>query len=124
MDLAGVLVHDDSRAGQSANAVAARDYSVGSDVVFGPGEYRPTTNEGRTLLAHELAHVVMDAHSVGPARLRRTPCPSCHKPRGTHAVTVEPLSSDAGFYLPPDEDAREFVTYLRAGAYWSEFKGG
>lgn len=53
-----VRVHTDSRAAESAEAVSARAYTVGSNVVFGEGEYAPDTSEGRHLLAHELTHVV------------------------------------------------------------------
>jgi hypothetical protein len=57
-DFGGVRVHADARAAQSAAAVRARGYTVGNDVVFGAGEYRPDSAEGRLLLAHELTHVV------------------------------------------------------------------
>jgi outer membrane protein OmpA-like peptidoglycan-associated protein len=39
-------------------ARTAAAYTVGSDIVFGAGIYRPHSHEGQTLLAHELAHVV------------------------------------------------------------------
>ena len=60
-DFSRVRVHADTRAADSARAVAARAYTVGSDVVFGPGEYAPATTAGRHLIAHELAHVVQQA---------------------------------------------------------------
>ena len=113
LDLGNVRVHDDTRAGQSANAVAARAYTVGSDMVFGPGEYRPGASEGRSLIGHELAHVAMEVRGGGPVRLRRTPCPSCHKPRGAQAVTVEPLTGDARF-LSTARRGRARVRHLLA----------
>lgn len=57
-DFSGVRVHTGNDAAESAQAVNARAYTVGRDVVFNAGEYRPGTGEGRRLLAHELAHVV------------------------------------------------------------------
>jgi len=57
-DLSGVRVYTDSAAGQSAHAVSARAYSLGSNIVFGKGEYRPETDSGRRLIAHELAHTI------------------------------------------------------------------
>jgi len=57
-DFSQVRVHADERAAESAQAVNALAYTVGSDVVFGPGEYTPTTSKGKRLLAHELTHVV------------------------------------------------------------------
>jgi hypothetical protein len=57
-DFSRVRVHTDARAAESARAVHALAYTVGRDVVFGPGQYAPGTQVGRRLLAHELAHTV------------------------------------------------------------------
>ncbi len=57
-DFSRVRVHTDAHAAASAELLNARAYTLGSDVVFGPGQYAPGTGEGRRLLAHELAHVV------------------------------------------------------------------
>jgi hypothetical protein len=57
-DFSRVRVHTDAQADESARAVNARAYTVGSDVVFGAGWYAPGTKEGQRLLAHELVHVV------------------------------------------------------------------
>jgi len=56
-DFSGVRVHTGDRAAESARAVGALAYTVGPHVVFGAGRYRPETQGGRALLAHELAHV-------------------------------------------------------------------
>ncbi|HKQ31495.1 MAG TPA: DUF4157 domain-containing protein [Burkholderiales bacterium] len=56
-DLSDVRVHTGADAARSAHAVQARAYTLGSDVVFGEGEYAPSTPQGKHLLAHELAHV-------------------------------------------------------------------
>ncbi|MCY1020042.1 eCIS core domain-containing protein [Pyxidicoccus sp. MSG2] len=68
-DFSSVRVHDDARAAQSALAVGAHAYSVGSDVVFAPGRYGPGTATGDRLLAHELAHTLQG----GANTLRRQP---------------------------------------------------
>lgn len=57
-DFRDVRIHTDHRAAQSARAVDAAAYVVGRHVVFGEGQYRPTTAAGTSLLAHELAHAV------------------------------------------------------------------
>jgi hypothetical protein len=57
-DFSRVRVHADARAATSAAAVNARAYTVGSDIVFGHGQYAPSTVEGRRLLAHELVHTL------------------------------------------------------------------
>lgn len=70
-DLSGVRVHDDAAAAASADAVHARAYTVGNNVVFATGEYTPHTDPGRRLLAHELSHVVQQDR--GMSELRRAP---------------------------------------------------
>src|SRR5262249_36454731 len=60
-DCSGVRIHVDSAAAESARAVGAHAYAAGSHVVFGAGRYRPETDDGRRLLAHELAHVVQQS---------------------------------------------------------------
>jgi hypothetical protein len=62
---AGVRVHSDSRAAESARAVSALAYTVDRHVVFGEGQYQPSTQAGRKLIAHELAHVVQQSESGG-----------------------------------------------------------
>jgi hypothetical protein len=57
-DFSDVRVHHDGAAAASAQAVNAKAYTVGNDVVFNRGAYQPDTGEGRHTLAHELTHVV------------------------------------------------------------------
>ncbi|HEY7637522.1 MAG TPA: DUF4157 domain-containing protein [Gemmatimonadales bacterium] len=70
-DFSRVRVHRDQAAGRSADELDARAYTVGRDVVFGPGEYAPDTPRGRTLLAHELTHVVQQDYGGRPTLLQR-----------------------------------------------------
>ena len=70
-DFGRVRVHSDAKAAESARAVNALAYTVGRDVVFGAGQYAPTTSAGRRLVAHELTHVVQQ-RGVG-AGLARQP---------------------------------------------------
>ncbi|MFF7726575.1 DUF4157 domain-containing protein [Streptomyces sp. NPDC008001] len=64
-DFSKVRVHTGPRAGESARAVGALAYTVGRNVVFGAGQYRPGTPGGDRVLAHELAHVVQQRHTSG-----------------------------------------------------------
>jgi len=65
-DFGAVRVHADEQAGRTAEALKARAFTVGSDVVVGQGRYAPGTAEGQRLLAHELAHVVQQTAEPGP----------------------------------------------------------
>ena len=71
-DFSRVRVHTNSSASESARAVNALAYTVGQDVVFAAGLYAPETSAGRTLLAHELAHVVQQQNlgNVAQQKLR------------------------------------------------------
>lgn len=60
-DLANVRVQADSQAAASAASVGAQAYTVRDNVVFGSGRYAPGTGQGRSLLAHELAHVIQQS---------------------------------------------------------------
>lgn len=57
-DFSDVRVHTDSAADHSARSVQAHAYTAGSDIVFQRGTYDPDSEGGKTLLAHELTHVV------------------------------------------------------------------
>ncbi|HJZ76340.1 MAG TPA: DUF4157 domain-containing protein [Vicinamibacterales bacterium] len=63
-DFSKVRVHADARATESAQAINALAYTVGSDVVFGAGRYAPDTSQGKRLLAHELAHTIQQAPGI------------------------------------------------------------
>jgi hypothetical protein len=53
-----VRVHTDEHAAALSRAVSARAFTVGSDIFFSSGEYKPHTPAGAELIAHEAAHVV------------------------------------------------------------------
>ena len=57
-DFSQVRIHTGPRAAEAAWAVGARAFTVGSHIVFGSDEYRPSSPEGTRLIAHELTHVV------------------------------------------------------------------
>jgi hypothetical protein len=74
-DFSRVRLHTDAQAAESARAVNALAYTVGSDIVFASGQYAPSTASGRRLLAHELAHVVQQSAGASPIVQRQIPIP-------------------------------------------------
>ncbi len=76
-DFGDVRLHLGAHAANSADAVDARAYTVGRDIVFGAGMFAPATPDGGRLLAHELAHV---AQQRGTAPLLQRD-PNDRKPR-------------------------------------------
>lgn len=61
--LDGVRVHVDRAAAASAASVEALAYTVGRHVVFSADRFQPGTQEGKRLVAHELAHVVQQGQA-------------------------------------------------------------
>ena len=62
-NFANVRVHTGEQAAESAKTMHARAYTMGSEIVFGAGQYAPATKTGKRLIAHELAHVVQQERS-------------------------------------------------------------
>jgi hypothetical protein len=68
-----VRVHAGAQASASARAVQALAYTVGNNIVFGPGRYAPSESSGRRLLAHELTHVIQQSGGEGARAAQRIP---------------------------------------------------
>jgi hypothetical protein len=69
-NFAAVRIHHDARAAALSTALQARAFTRGRHVFFNHGEYAPTTERGKTLLAHELTHVVQQG-AAGAAHVQR-----------------------------------------------------
>jgi len=101
-DFSRVRVHADARAAASARALNARAYTVGANIVFGSGLYRPGTEPGRRLLAHELTHVRqqgMAPRTAGAGVVQRQP------DAGAAGTTRQPDAGAAGTTRQPDAGA-------------------
>ncbi len=70
-DFGDVRIHTGPKADESAHAIHAQAYTVGTNVVFQSGKFAPDTPGGMHTLAHELAHVVQQ--KAGP--VAGTPAP-------------------------------------------------
>jgi Domain of unknown function (DUF4157) len=66
-----VRIHTGEPATRSAEAMNAMAYTLGRDIVFGAGQYTPSTAAGKRLLAHELTHVVQQSRSGEPSIQRQ-----------------------------------------------------
>jgi len=64
-DLGGVRIHTDAPAARAAKMLSAEAFTVGGDIHFAEGRYRPDTIPGRRLLAHELTHTVQQGGGTG-----------------------------------------------------------
>jgi hypothetical protein len=110
-DFSAVRVHTDEPAAQSAQAIQARAFTVGRDIVFGAGQFAPKAPVGQQLLAHELTHVVQaDAAASNSAR----------PPSSIEALEREARQASAGIRgaVPPIQGlARNLSVPLREGPH-------
>ena len=64
-------MHSDGRADRLAQAVDARAFTQGCDIVFRAGQYASETAAGKKLLAHELTHVVQQPRWSSDVKIQR-----------------------------------------------------
>ncbi len=70
-DFSNVRVHTNAAANESASAVQARAFTLGGDIVFNQGEYKPEASDGKRLLAHELTHTIQQGAAVSRSVRRK-----------------------------------------------------
>jgi hypothetical protein len=103
-DFGTVRVHTDVQAAEAATCLRANAYTVGEDIVFGPGRYLPATTEGQRLLAHELTHVVQQRRGTGSAADHAQAEAEAHQ-AGTDALARRAVAVDrtgaGGLQLDP-----------------------
>ena len=97
VDFSQVRIHHDAAAAAAAQAVGARAFALGRDLVFARGEYAPATLTGKRLLAHELTHVLQQG---GASRQRapravasRSGLPSAIRHVGVPTIQAQPAEA-------------------------------
>lgn len=99
-DFSHVRVHTGPKAVESARAVNARAYTVGSNIVFGEHQFKPNTSAGKHLLAHELTHTLQANNDT---TIRRIPDVD-QIPRRyiftTHCGWIDWVHTGSGFIQP------------------------
>ncbi len=93
-DFSRVRVHHDAQAAASAAYYAADAYTLGSHIVFGANQYRPDTESGRRLLAHELTHVVQAHHGSGSTTGISSPSDASEREASGIAATLGRTDGD------------------------------
>ncbi|WP_088888978.1 eCIS core domain-containing protein [Leptolyngbya ohadii] len=67
-DFSHIRVHTDAAANQLNHQIEARAFTVGQDIFFRQGEYRPGSSSGQRLIAHELTHVLQQSEYSTPVQ--------------------------------------------------------
>jgi hypothetical protein len=123
-DFGRVRVHTDGTAATSAQAMQAQAYTVGNHIVFADRQYSPDSGDGRTLLAHELAHVIQQgptdravdtataSHSGIGNRIQLKPARSS-PPAAKSPSRPAPIVEDGQQLLPGQMQKSQFLTTLR-----------
>jgi hypothetical protein len=60
-DLSRVRIHDDAEADKLSRKVNALAFTTGTDIFFQSGHFKPNTQSGLELLAHEVTHTVQQS---------------------------------------------------------------
>lgn len=117
-DLGDVRLHTGRRADEAARSIGAEAYTVGRDVAFAAGNYRPETERGRRLLAHELAHVIQQRR--GPERVQpymgEDPFEREDDDRRTRQEQAEYYTAPPGAAVPDEEVLLELLGGLQEAA--------
>jgi Peptidase family M23/Domain of unknown function (DUF4157) len=93
-DFGGVCIHADGGAARLARSVNAEAFTLGRDIVFGAGQYTPETKSGKSLLAHELTHVIQQGHTAESCIFRgEAPAPAT-APAECTVSWASPLPAD------------------------------
>ncbi len=125
-DFRAVRIHTGKTAGDVAQSLGARAFTVGTDLAFAPGQYAPETGTGRRLLAHELTHVVQQGGGAPVADvIQRAGDPAAIPPGlgcPTDLTATAPTGTDllfpvGGFAITPAHTAAltKFVAAWVAG---------
>jgi hypothetical protein len=106
-DFSKVRIHDDGLAALSATAIGGRAYTAGAHIVFAKSEYALGSTTGRSLLAHELAHLVQAKSASATATvIRRAPAPPLEYITGTQTFSP-PASGTTMASIAADVKAKQ-----------------
>jgi hypothetical protein len=82
-DFSQVNIHTDSRAVQMNRQLNAHAFTVGNDIYFNQGQFNPSSQSGKRLLAHELTHVIQQGGAIHPMIQKDGPAESAESSEGS-----------------------------------------
>ncbi len=63
-DFSQVKIHTDDRAAKLSRGLNAQAFTLGNQIFFGKGKFKPESDEGKELIAHELTHTVQQGAAI------------------------------------------------------------
>jgi len=124
-----VRVHKNAYAAEVAKSMNARAFTLGQDIVFGAGQFEQAMGDGKSLLAHELSHILQQqengmSHGQIQRRVRRRyvscwhPSQAGHgglwNPRRTGDEVVNTITAADARAITVAENAENQISNLRA----------
>jgi hypothetical protein len=121
-DFSQVRLHTNERAAASARALGAQAYTLGNNIVFGAGRYQPETQEGKTLLAHELTHTIQQSYASTPQIARQDDMdagvPEIHDAgESLPGGVAEPPPAPEPAAAPPEKTCGPDITSALSGVF-------
>ncbi len=117
-DFSGVRVHTDSNANHLARSINAKAFTLGKDIVFGPGQHSPVTAEGKRLMAHELTHTIQQTGVGSPmSKLQREEAISGFTPKEVEEYSEEygAVGAETGEEARKTTGEKEGITVRKPG---------
>jgi hypothetical protein len=109
-----VRLHTGAGAAAAAAGLRAKAFTVGDDIAFAAGRYRPETQAGRRLLAHELVHIAQQARGGGGAGAGSHAAAEAHAGAAAERVAGGQSAPPAlqgtaapGLFCDPDDDQKK-----------------
>jgi len=124
VDLSDVRIYSNELAFEAAEAVSARAFTVGSDIVFGAGEYLPGSPAGDALISHEISHVVehlgaQPTVAAGTTQLKEDPAKKGRKravsERAVHKAAARGVAGAGGKLPHVDKIQQSFGSHDVSG---------
>lgn len=108
-------IHTGRQPAAAASALDAAAFTVGDDIMFAQGQYRPDTHIGQRLIAHEAVHVAQQMR-VGKPMVQRQPAGAVQMPPERITGSLNPVEQSVpnldrlrGAGVTPDNPAISHV---------------
>src|SRR5262249_40458368 len=101
-----VRIHTDAAAARLSSVLGARAFTVGNDIAFGAGQYRPGTPSGDVLIAHELAHTMQQGSGMATSSGRADDQELERQAYRAASSAIDGREGAAGLSQPGDNELR------------------
>jgi zinc D-Ala-D-Ala carboxypeptidase len=101
-DFSQVRVHSDNRSASASEAIGAKAFVHGQNLVLGSRHYRPNTSDGLRLIAHELTHVIQQSDGPPGSAIQRQ-IDTGYIDHGANAHAMGKFDRITGIYTVPED---------------------